>query len=123
MDVLTRYGFTFEELNYMLESNDDINKLNESDIYEKIDILGKVGCMSDHIKNIFICNPYYLTRNSKEITKLINKLYEIGLNNLYIIFDSNPYILNYNIKDIDEIISGFKKKKINPYDIVNYFNI
>ena len=54
MDVLTRYGFTFEELNYMLESNDDINKLNESDIYEKIDILGQVGCMSDHIKNIFL---------------------------------------------------------------------
>ena len=52
---------------------DDINKLNESDIYEKIDILGKVGCMSDHIKNIFICNPYYLTRNSKDINKLIDE--------------------------------------------------
>ena len=34
MDVLTRYGFTLEELDCMLESNDDINKLNESDIYE-----------------------------------------------------------------------------------------
>ena len=123
MDVLTRYGFTLEELDCMLESNDDINKLNESDIYEKIDILGKTGCMSKKIKNIFICNPYYLTRNTNDINKLIDKLYEVGLNNLYILFDSNPYILNYNIKDIDEIISGFKKKKINPYDIVNYFNI
>lgn len=123
MDVLTRYGFTFEELNYMLESNDDINKLNESEIYEKIDILGRVGCMSDHIKNIFICNPYYLTRNSKDINKLIDKLYEIGLNNLYIIFDSNPYILNYSNIDIENIVSLLKKKKLNISDIVNYFNI
>ncbi len=123
MDVLTKYGFTLEELNYMLESNDDINKLNESDIYEKIDILGKVGCMSDHIKNIFICNPYYLTRNSKEINKLISKLYDVGLKNLNIIFDSNPYILNYSSKDIDEVISTYKRKKINVSDIVNYFNI
>ena len=119
MDVLTRYGFTFEELNYMLESNDDINKLNESDIYEKIDIL----CMSDHIKNIFICNPYYLTRNSKDINKLINKLYEVGLSNLFIIFDSNPYILNYSSKDIEDVFNLYKKKKINESDIVNYFNI
>ena len=123
MDVLTRYGFTFEELNYMLESNDDINKINESDIYEKIDILGKVGCMSDHIKNNIICNPYYLTRNSKDVNKLIAKLYEIGLSNLFIIFDSNPYILNYSSKDIEDVVSMFKKKKINASDIVNYFNI
>lgn len=123
MDVLTRYGFTFEELNYMLESNDDINKLNESDIYEKIDILGKVGCMSDHIKNIFICNPYYLTRSSKDINKLIDKLYDVGLSNLFIIFDSNPYILNYSSKDIDDLVNLNRKKKINASDIVNYFNI
>ena len=123
MDVLTRYGFTLEELDCMLESNDDINKLNESDIYEKIDILGKTGCMSDHIKNIFICNPYYLTRNTNDINKLIDKLYEVGLNNLYILFDSNPYILNYSSKDIEDVFNLYKKKKINASDIVNYFNI
>ena len=123
MDVLTRYGFTLEELDCMLESNDDINKLNESDIYEKIDILGKTGCMSDHIKNIFICNPYYLTRNSNEIIKLVDKLYEIGLSNLYILFDSNPYILNYSSKEIEDFVSKFRKKKYNITDIINYFNI
>ena len=123
MDVLTRYGFTLEELNYMLESNDDINKLTEMDIYEKIDILGKTGCMSDHIKNIFICNPYYLTRNSKDIVELIDKFYEIGLSNLYILFDSNPYILNYSSNDIDNIVSAFKKKKYNTTDVISYFNI
>ena len=79
--------------------------------------------MSDLIKNIFICNPYYLTRNSKDINKLIDKLYEIGLKNLQIIFDSNPYILNYSNKYIDDIVSIYKKKKIKISDIVNYFNI
>ena len=55
--------------------------------------------------------------------KLIDKLYEVGLSNLFIIFDSNPYILNYSSKDIDDILNLYKKKKINISDIVNYFNI
>ena len=123
MDILIRYGFSIEEIKNMIDSNPDINNVDDSVIYTLIDVLGYCGCLSNHIKNIFICNPYYLTRNSKEITKLINKLYEIGLNNLYIIFDSNPYILNYSSKDIEDVVSMFKKKKINASDIVNYFNI
>lgn len=122
MDVLTKYGFTIEELNFMLDTNPDINSLSEKEIYEKIDMLGKVGCMSNHIKNIFITNPFYLTRNICDIKKIIDKLNDEGVMNLYILFDSNPFILNISLKTMEENISNLRKMKYNMRDIISYFN-
>ena len=119
MDVLIRYGFSIEEIKYMMDTNQEIETVPDQNIYDLIDILGKVGCMSNHIKNIFLCNPFYLNRNPQDIEMLTKKLYNIGLENLYVVFDTNPFILNLNEYDIEKIIK--KKNGFSQKDIIKYF--
>ena len=78
-------------------------------IYELIEILEKAGCSEKQIKNIFLCNPFYLTRKVFDVLNMIQKLYEIGCSHLNLLFDSNPYILNL----MDEEIEAFVNKKIH----------
>ena len=63
MDVLIRFGFTIDEIKSMMDANDEIETLPDKELYELIEILEKVGCETHHIKNIFLCNPFYLSRN------------------------------------------------------------
>ena len=123
MDVLIRYGFTIEEIKNMMDSNISIESVDDKDIYELIDLLGSVGCLNNHIRNIFISNPFYLSRKTTDIKKLIEKFYDLNFNNLYILFDSNPFILNLDCDEIDEIYNTKKNEGLSDDEIIDYFNL
>ena len=103
MKVLFDLGLTENEIRSMLLINPDIPNLD----IDLIEILKENGCSNNHIKNILIANPLYLSRSKTDVLKLINKLKELGLNHLEITFDTNPWLLN---KD-DFEISDFIKKQ------------
>ena len=62
MDVLIRYGFTIEEIKSMMDSNNQIESTEDKSIYELIDLLGSVGCLSNHIKNTPHDDSFPLTK-------------------------------------------------------------
>lgn len=121
MDVLIRFGFSIEEIKSMMDANDEINEIDDKNIDELIEVLKKVGCSSVIIKNIFIANPFYLTRNVDEVKRLIVKLFDIGLVHLEILFDTNPYLLNINYKEIDDLYKEKVKEGLSSEEIINYF--
>ena len=122
MDILIRYGFSIEEIKNMIDSNPDINNVDDSVIYTLIDVLGYCGCLSNHIKNIFICNPFYLSRKVSDVKELINTLKNIGINNINILFDMNPYILSFDASDIKSIYDNKLKEGLTKEEIINLFN-
>ena len=121
MDVLIRYGFSMEEIKNMMENNQDIENIPDKNIYDIIDILGSVGCLSNHIKNIFYSNPFVLSRNPKDIKKLIERLKNYNLTHLEILFDSNPYFLNIGELEIKKIYKNKQKEGLNEDEIKDFF--
>jgi len=122
MDVLIRYGFSIEEIKNIMDTNILINNVDDKDIYELIDILGNVGCMNTQIRNIFICNPFYLSRNTSNVVELINALKEYGFTELNYLFDSNPYILNVNASDIVKLYNEKKSNGMSDEEIRDFIN-
>ena len=122
MDVLIRYGFSIEEIKNMMDTNYLINNIEDNDIYTIIDILGSVGCMNNQIRNIFICNPFSLSRNTYEVSELISKLKEYGFSELNYLFDSNPYILCLNSSDIELLYNEKKNESLSDEDFRDYIN-
>ena len=123
MDVLIKEGFSIEEIQNMLDTNLMIEAVEDRSIYELLSILKDIGCSKEHIKNIFICNPFCLTNDNSGIMDLINKLKEIGFDSLYTLFDSNPYLLNFSANDMDDfyhrlIDGGMSKEEF--FDYLNY---
>lgn len=121
MDVLIRYGFSIEEIKNMMDSNPDICNVDDSVIYKLIDLLGYVGCLSNHIKNIFICNPFYLSRNVNDVEDLIDKFKSLGFVNLNILFDSNPYILSLDSNNLENMYDKLLNDGMSDTDIINKF--
>ncbi len=121
MDVLIRYGFSIEEIKNMMDSNQEIEDIEDKAIYELIDILINIGCINSQIKNIFICNPFCISRSIIEIHKSIDKYKELGLANLNIMFDSNPYLLNLEDIEIEKIYNDSIEKGYTKEQIYNYF--
>ncbi|MBP5679258.1 MAG: hypothetical protein J6X28_05505 [Bacilli bacterium] len=121
MDVLIRYGFSMEEIKNMMENNKEIESIPDKNIYEMIDILGSIGCLSNHIKNIFYSNPFCLSRNPKDMKKCIEKLQEMNLIHLEILLDSNPYLLNLGEKEIEKIKKQKEKEGLSEEAIKDYF--
>lgn len=126
MDVLIRFGFTIEEIQNMMDSNEDILQVDDSEIEELIKLLKDIGCSLNSIKNILSCNPFYLTRSLNSIKKLLNKFYELGFSYLYILFDSNPYILNKSDTDLEELYNqkisdGLSKNEVLDFIQYNMF--
>ena len=98
MDVLIRFGFTIEEIQNMMDSNEDILQVDDSEI----------------------------EANLNSIKKLLNKFYELGFSYLYILFDSNPYILNKSDTDLEEIYNqkisdGLSKNEVLDFIQYNMF--
>ena len=120
MDVLIRYGFSMEEIKNMMENNSEIESVPDKNIYDLIDILGGIGCLNNHIKNIFYSNPYCLSRNPKDIEKLIHKMMDMGLTHLELVFDSNPYLLNITSKELERVQKKKQKEGLNDLEINNY---
>jgi hypothetical protein len=122
MDVLIRYGFSIEEIKNIMDTNILISNIEDNDIYALIDLLGSVGCMNSQIRNIFICNPFYLSRSVNNIEELINTLKEYGFTELNYLFDSNPYILNINASDIIKLYNDKKSIGMSDEEIRDFIN-
>ena len=122
MDVLVRFGFTIDEVKAMMDTNNSIDDMDDNNIYKLINILEDIGCSRDIIKNIFICNPFYLTKSYNDVDKLIKKLYDIGCFNLNLLFDTNPYILNMLDNDLDKLFNNMLNKGLEKDEIIDYIN-
>ena len=121
MDALIRYGFSIEDIKNMMDTNQEFDNINDSDICKLIDLLESIGCDSDIIKNIFITNPFIFSKDLKTIDKLITRLRKYDINDLNILFDGNPYILNLDYKDIDKIYKKLVKINLSDEEIKDYF--
>lgn len=119
MDVLIRFGFTIDEIKNMMDTNQNLEFVNDKDIYLLIEILIKAGCSDEMIKNIFQCNPFCFSQNIHKINHLIIKLYEIGLNSLSWLFDSNPYILNLSDEEIEKFYEAKKQEGMSKEEIID----
>ncbi len=122
MDVLIRFGFSIEEIQNMMDTNDSFDSISDKDIYDLIELLKSVGCDDFQIKNIFLCNPFFLSHNVLEVSQLIQKLFEIGCSFLSLLFDSNPYLLNMKAEELDKIYNKKIHEGLSKEEIIDYIN-
>ena len=126
MDSLIRFGFTIEDINILMDTNEDISLVSDNEVNEIIKLLENNNCSINTIKNIFICNPFVITSSIIDINKLIDKLKEIGFKNINLLLDSNPYILNKSDKELEKLYNKKKEEGLNKeeiMDIISYNNI
>lgn len=122
MDVLIQYGFSIEEIQYILDTNLEIEEVDDRIIYEFIELLMSIGCRNEHIKNIFICNPFCLTNSIVDMKSLIQKLYDYGFEVLYITIDRNPYLLNLTDEDLEQLYQEKIKEGMNKNEFIDFLN-
>ena len=122
MDSLIRFGFTIEEINILMDSNEDISLVSDNDVNEVISLLRNNKCSDNTIKNIFICNPFSITNNINDTTKLIDKLKELNFNNINILLDINPYILNISDKELEKLYNNKKEEGLNKNEIIDFIS-
>ena len=121
MDVLIRYGFSIEDINNIMNSNEEINDISDDHINEILQILESLGCTNHQIMNILISNPFVLTREITEIKKIIVKLLDIGIEDLNYLFDSNPFLLNVEYKELDYFYKKMVKNEVKLDEILDAF--
>ena len=122
MDVLIRFGFTIEEINNMMETNQSIDEISDNNINEFINILKKINCTEKEIKNIISCNPFYLSKNIEDVKQLIKRLQEIGCTYLNLLLDTNPYLLNMEKIELDKLYNKKIHEGLSKEEIINYMN-
>ena len=119
MDILIRYGLSIEEIKNMIDSNPEINNIEEKELENIIKYLHEIGCSKKIIINILITNPFFITRSLEDIIKEIEKLKEIGMNHIELLLDKNPYLLNFSYKEIDSIERYQRKLGLSDKEIEN----
>ena len=122
MDILIRYGFTIEEIKIMMDTNENIEDINDNNINSIIKILEDENCSLDEIKNILICNPFCITNSINDINNLITKLKDIGIKNIHILITTNPYILNISDKEIEKLYNDKVKNGLEKEEIIDYIS-
>ena len=120
MDVLIRFGFSIEDIKNMMDTNIEIDNINDNNLSMLINILKNIGCFDMQIKNILVANPFYLNRKEEDVRKLINKMEKINMNNLQTVFDSNPFLLNLDVKEFDSIVRRKKSEGLDDDEIVDF---
>ena len=122
MDSLIRFGFTIEEINILMDTNEDISLISDIEVNNIIKLLKDINCSNNTIKNIFICNPFIITTNINDIAKLIDKLKELGFKNINLLFDSNPYILNISDKLLEKLYNKKKDEGLKKEEIIDFIS-
>ena len=122
MDSLIRFGFTIEEINILMDTNEDISLVNDNDVNDIIKLLKNNICSDDTIKNIFICNPFIITNSILDTNKLIDKLKALGFKNINLLFESNPYILNKSDKELEKLYNKKKEEGLEKSEIIDFIS-
>jgi len=122
MDSLIRFGFTIEEINILMDTNEDISLVSDNEVNTVIELLKNNNCSIDTIKNIFICNPFTITNSIIDTNKLIDKLKELGFKNINLLFDSNPYILNKSDKELEKLYNKKQEEGLNKDEIIDFIS-
>lgn len=112
MDILIRFGFSMEEIQNMMDTNDIIEETSDKNINEILDTLKRIDCQEEQIKNIFICNPFCLTKEAKEINDTLQELKGLHFSSLALLIDSNPYLLNIQKEELKDWIERKRKEKL-----------
>ena len=119
MEELFKLGIDEDSLVSMIEQCPNIRNMDNNDILEMIDLLKYIDCTDSQIRNIIICNPYYLDRFINDIYKLINCFKGIGISELNLLFDANPYLLNKDEFEVKEYINNRLSVGIKIDDIID----
>jgi len=115
---LYNYNINDSELKELININKEIISLTEYEIKELLDILVYINCNEKQIKNIILCNPFYLSRIKEDVEDLINKLKEYSFNELNLLFESNPLLLNKNDFEIEDYIKNRLKEDISLEKVI-----
>ena len=119
MNNLIELGIRYQDLQEMFNLNPMLEYLNDKEINDNILFLKSLKCSDIIIKNIIICNPFYLNRSITDLQKLVSKLINLGLTNLDLLFDSNPFLLNKDAFEIDNFIKEKLKLGFNLESIID----
>lgn len=119
MYILNNLGIEEKDIKNMTEQCPNILSLEENEITRKVEILKQIGCKEEHIRNILICNPYYLDRLETDILNLIRYLIKNKFECLYLLFDSNPFILNKDVFEIEKYINDKIANEEQLEDIID----
>ena len=122
MDYLIRFGFSIEDIKNMMDTNIYINNTSDNSIKQLIDVLEKYDCSKIQIRNILLCNPFYLNQDINNVKKTIKLLKYFGFTDLCTLFSINPYLLNLSDLEITEIINELVDKNLTKEEIIDYFN-
>lgn len=122
MDSLIKFGFTIEEINILMDTNEDISLVSDNEVNEIIELLKKNNCDNDTIKNIFISNPFCITNSINDINKLIDKLKELGFKNINLLFNSNPFILNKSDKELEKLYNKKQEEGLTKDEVIDFIN-
>lgn len=120
MDVLIRFGLTIEEIQNMTYTNEEILQVEDEALNKLINILKDIGCSTNSIKNILLCNPFYLTSGVAATEGLIQMFKKLGFSSLYVLFDSNPYILNMSSMDLENLYNQKIEEGLTKDEIINF---
>ena len=120
MDILIRFGFTIEEIKNLMDTNINIDNLDEKNIERLIIILTENNCSKKEIKNILISNPLYLNRSEKEITDLIKALKAFNINNLQTLFFFYPFILNLDKEELQFLIKTKISEGLTNEEVIDF---
>ena len=120
MDVLIRFGLTIEEIQNMSYTNEEILQVEDEALNKLINILKDIGCSTNSIKNILLCNPFYLTSGVAAAEGLIQMFKKLGFSSLYVLFDSNPYILNMSSMDLENLYNQKIEEGLTKDEIINF---
>jgi len=118
-ETIKRLGISEKTLNQMEEMCPNIKELTTEEVEQKIQILKELKCDEIQIRNIISSNAMYLDRINTDIHRLIEKMEEIGFDNLNILLDGNPYILNLDAFEIENYIESRKENGETIEDIVD----
>lgn len=107
MDKLSHL-FNKMEIDELIFMNENIKE--ETDLNQKIELLDSLDIEDNIIRNIIKSNPFFLTRDIKELQELIKRLKEIGIVEFDTMLDTYPYLLNKNNYEIDEFLKANRDK-------------